>query len=215
MIQHKKYFLWALPIVFITLFFCSKEKFLSNKTANPKIQSGDIIFQTSMSNQSQAIQLATKSKYSHMGIIFEHKGKLFVYEAARQVQLVPFKEWIQRGENNHYVVKRLHNAEKILTPKTLNKMKRVGEKYKGKKYDIYFQWSDEKIYCSELVWKIYKKATNIEIGKLAKLSSFDLSSNTVRQKMKERYGTNIPMNEKVISPAAMFHSSMLVTVHEQ
>lgn len=38
------------------------------------LQDGDIIFQTSQSSQSQAIQLVTKSKYSHMGIIFHKKG---------------------------------------------------------------------------------------------------------------------------------------------
>jgi hypothetical protein len=32
--------------------------------------------------------------------------------------------------------------------------------------------------------------------------------------MKERYGNNVPMDEKVISPAAMFNSSLLVTVEE-
>lgn len=32
-------------------------------------QTGDIIFQTSLSSQSQAIQLATHSDYSHTGMI--------------------------------------------------------------------------------------------------------------------------------------------------
>lgn len=45
-------------------------------------------------------------------------------------------------------------------------MKQIGEKFKGKPYDIYFEWSDDKIYCSELVWKIYKHALDIEIGQL-------------------------------------------------
>ena len=35
------------------------------------IKEGDIIFQTSTSSQSKAIQLATHSKYSHVGIIFK------------------------------------------------------------------------------------------------------------------------------------------------
>ena len=35
------------------------------------IQDGDIIFQNSNSSQSKAIELATKSKYTHMGIIFK------------------------------------------------------------------------------------------------------------------------------------------------
>jgi len=32
--------------------------------------------------------------------------------------------------------------------------------------------------------------------------------------MKERYGTNIPLNEKVISPAAMFESDLLMIIEE-
>ena len=94
----------------------------------------------------------------------------------------------------------------------LSKMKKIGEKYRGKSYDIYFEWSDDKIYCSELVWKIYKEAANVEIGELEKLSDFDLNHKIVKAKMKERYGSHIPMNEKVISPAAMFASDKLILV---
>lgn len=175
-------------------------------------KNGDIIFQTSKSNQSKAIQLATDSKYSHMGIIYENEGQFLVYEAVQPVKLTPLKEWINRGENGHYVIKRLKNADKVLTKSTLTKMKQIGDQFNGKPYDIYFEWSDDKIYCSELVWKIYKQATDIEIGQLEQLSDFDLSNDIVKAKMKERYGENIPMDEKVISPASMFNSDKLVTV---
>jgi len=181
-------------------------------TKDSKIQSGDIIFQTSTSNQSKAIQLATDSKYSHMGIIYENEGTYFVYEAVQPVKLTPLQEWIRRGKNGHYVIKRLANADEILTNTVLSKMKQIGEKFKGKSYDIYFEWSDDKIYCSELVWKIYKEAANVEIGQLEKLSDFDLNHKVVQAKMKERYGSHIPMNEKVISPAAMFASDKLILV---
>ncbi len=40
------------------------------------IKEGDIIFQTSLSSQSKAIQLATNSKYSHIEIIFKDKSKI-------------------------------------------------------------------------------------------------------------------------------------------
>tara|TARA_B100000949_G_C14280753_1_gene451695 strand:+ start:623 stop:1465 length:843 start_codon:yes stop_codon:yes gene_type:complete len=178
-------------------------------------KNGDIIFQTSKSNQSKAIQLATGSKYSHMGIIYENDGQFFVYEAVQPVKLTPLSEWINRGENGHYVIKRLENADQLLTSSTLNKMKQIGEQFKGKPYDIYFEWSDDKIYCSELVWKIYKQAADIEIGQLEKLSDFDLTNEIVQTKMKERYGDNIPMDEKVISPAAMFNSDKLITIEEK
>ena len=179
-----------------------------------KVQNGDIIFQTSKSSQSKAIQLATNSKYSHMGIIYENDGQFFVYEAVQPVKLTPLAEWINRGENGHYVIKRLENADQILTNSTLTQMKQIGEQFKGKPYDIYFEWSDDRIYCSELVWKIYKEATGIEIGELEELSNFDLSDEIVQQKMKERYGDNIPKGEKVISPAAMFNSDKLTTIKQ-
>jgi uncharacterized protein YycO len=129
--------------------------------------------------------------------------------------LTPLAEWINRGENGHYVIKRLANAKQVLTSTTLTKMKQVGEQFNGKSYDIYFEWSDDKIYCSELVWKIYKQAADIEIGELEQLADFDLSNDIVKAKMKERYGENIPMDEKVISPAAMFDSDKLVTIEEK
>ena len=187
---------------------------LENFKFKQKIQNGDIIFQTSNSSQSKAIQLATNSKYSHMGIIYENDGQFFVYEAVQSVKLTPLTEWIKRGENGHYVIKRLENAALVLKNSILIKMKKIGAQFTGKPYDIHFEWSDEKIYCSELVWKIYKQATGIEIGQLEQFSDFDLINDIVKAKMKERYGANIPMDEKVISPAAMFNSDKLVTVEE-
>ncbi len=175
-------------------------------------QSGDLIFQTSFSNQSKAIQLATGSEYSHVGIIYENQGAFFVYEAIQPVKLTPLDEWIDRGKSDRYVVKRLKNAKETLTPEALKKMKAIGEQYQGKNYDIYFEWSDDRMYCSELVWKIYKEALNIEIGELQSVSEFDLSSPVVKQKLKERYGNAIPMDEKVISPVAMFESDLLEEV---
>jgi hypothetical protein len=174
-----------------------------------EIMEGDIIFQTSLSSQSKAIQLATKSKYSHVGIIFKEDGKFYVFEAAKTVKMTPLDKWIKQGEDEKYVIKRLNNATSILNAQTLTRMKEESKKLEGKAYDLVFGWSDEKIYCSELVWKIYKRGTDIEIGKLQQLSDFDLSSDIVKAKLKERYGDNVPMNETVISPASMFESDLL------
>lgn len=173
------------------------------------IRNGDLIFQTSRSGQSQAIQQATGSKYSHCGIIYNNKGKFYVFEAIQPVKSTPLDEWIARGDGGHFVIKRLKNAEAILTPQTIAKMKEEGDKFAGKNYDLTFEWSDDKIYCSELIWKIYERAAGIEIGDLQKLGDFDLSSAAVKNKMKERYGNKIPLNELVISPAAIFESELL------
>lgn len=210
-----KYLFTLIIIIFVSCNNSETKTTKFDKTISEEFQNGDIIFQTSQSNQSRAIQLATNSKYSHVGIIYENNNKWFVYEAIQPVKLTPIKQWINRGEKQHYVVKRLKNASEVLNSTTLIKMKKIGERFKGKNYDIYFEWSDDKLYCSELVWKIYKEATDIEIGNLEELKDFDLSHTLVKQKMKERYGENIPLDEKVISPAAMFNSDKLITVIEE
>jgi uncharacterized protein YycO len=180
--------------------------------ANGEIKNGDLIFQTSLSGQSKAIQLATNSKYSHCGLIYKDGKNFYVFEAVQPVKRTPLDKWIARGQDGKYVIKRLKNADEVLTPTILTKMKQVGDSFKGKNYDLTFEWSDDKIYCSELIWKIYQRATGIEIGTLEKLSNFDLTNEAVKKKMKERYGDKIPMDEIVISPAAIFDSELLITV---
>ncbi len=179
-----------------------------------ELQNGDIIFQTSKSSQSKAIQLATGSRYSHVGIVYRKGDDFFVFEAVQPVKTTPLDKWIQQGENRHFVVKRLRNAEKLLTADVLQKMKLAGSRFEGKNYDLYFEWSDQRIYCSELVWKIYKEAAGVELGELEFLKSFNIKHPSVAQKLRERYGRNIPLNERVISPESIYQSEKLVTVIE-
>jgi uncharacterized protein YycO len=177
-----------------------------------EIKNGDLIFHTSRSGQSNAIQLATKSKYSHCGLIYKDGNDCYVFEAVQPVKRTSLDSWIARGQDGKYVIKRLKNADQVLTPTTLIKMKQVGGQFNGKNYDRTFEWSDDRIYCSELIWKIYERATGIEIGKLEKLSNFDLTNEAVLKIMKERYGNKIPTEEIVISPASIFDSELLITV---
>ena len=178
-----------------------------------EFQNGDIIFQESKSSQSKAIQLATNSRYSHVGIIYKKNNSYYVYEAIQPVSITPIQQWINRGKDKHYVVKRLKDTS-LLTVGNLKKMQYIGHQYKGKDYDLYFGWSNERIYCSELVYKIYRDALNIELGELQTLSDFNLNQPAVHQKLKERYGDNIPLKEPVISPAAIFESDLLKTIFE-
>ncbi|TGE16837.1 YiiX family permuted papain-like enzyme [Hymenobacter elongatus] len=180
--------------------------------AAPQLHDGDLIFQTSQSAQSRAIQLATKSEYSHCGILFRRGREWRVFEAVQPVSETSLANWIARGQDGRFVVKRLRDATTVLTPAVLQRLQAAGRQYQGKSYDLYFGWSDERIYCSELLWKMYKTATGREIGQLQTLREFDLSHPAVQAKLRERYGKNIPLEEKVISPVRMLESKELVTV---
>ncbi len=182
---------------------------------NFTFREGDLVFQTFPSPQSVAIQLATKSQYSHMGIILKHNGKLMVYEAVGPVKFTAIDDWINRDSARHIVVRRLKNADSLLTRVNLAKLEAVASTFEGKPYDFAFHWSDEKIYCSELVWKVFDRALKIDIGELRKLKDFDLSSPEVQKKLKERYPDGIPLEETVISPQDVFQSPLLTTVYQQ
>ncbi|WP_242582102.1 YiiX family permuted papain-like enzyme [Hymenobacter telluris] len=181
----------------------------------PRLHNGDLIFQTSTSAQSRAIQLATHSPYSHCGILFRRGNEWRVFEAVQPVSETSLAAWVARGKNGKFVVKRLRDAETVLTPATLKRLQAAGGQYRGKNYDLYFGWSDNRIYCSELLWKMYQQATGRAIGQLQTLREFDLTHPAVQAKLKERYGNRISLNEKVISPVRMFESKELVTVVER
>lgn len=203
--------------------FDGKQRFIiaANKVKaladSNRIKDGDIIFQTSLSNQSKAIALATHSQYTHCGIIFSFDtgtSKYYVIEAEVKVKWTPLDKWIARGQGDHFVIKRLE-SDTPLSMEMLGRLRKICEEYLGKGYDPYFNWSDEKIYCSELVWKAYHKLNNIELGNLQQLKNFDLSNTAVKDKLKERYGKKIPLNDTVISPASIFNCTLLKTIAEE
>ncbi|RUT71493.1 YiiX family permuted papain-like enzyme [Flavobacterium cupreum] len=200
--------------LFISLKVFPNNPFAGNKpgkTVSGKYKDGDIIFQTSESKQCEAVRIATNSKFSHCGIIYDINGKWFVFEAVQPVQLTPLEDWIKHGKDSKYVVKRLKN-DSVLKPEVLQKMKQYSQQFDGKEYDAYFEWTDNRIYCSELVWKIYKNGAGIELSKLRELKDFNLTDPRVGKILKERYGNDIPLEEKVVAPSDLADSTLLTTI---
>jgi len=180
--------------------------------ASGQLSDGDIIFQSSRSGQSLAVQLATHSPYSHVGIVFMRDGKPFVYEAVATVRYTPLEEWRKHGDGGRYVVKRLKTS---LDAAQVEKLREAASPFEGKPYDLYFEWTGERIYCSELVWKMYDQALGVRLGELQKLREFDLGNDVVRARIRERYGANVPLDEPVISPARLFAAPLLIEVEQK
>jgi hypothetical protein len=178
----------------------------------PTLHEGDLIFHTSQSAQSRAIQLATHSPYSHCGLLYKANGEWQVFEAVQPVKLTPLARWVARGQGGHFVVKRLRDAATALPPAALARLRAAGQPMLGHDYDLAFNWSDNQIYCSELIWKVYDRGLHRQLGRLQQLRDFDLSQPAVQAKLRERYGDRLPLAEPVISPASIFNSPELVTV---
>jgi len=205
----------AAPVLQALLLAASLAFGLSACAADAPLRDGDIIFHTSRSSQSAAIQRATHSRYSHMGLILHRGGQPFVFEAVSTVKFTPLAQWIARGERSHYVVKRWRDADTRLDAAGGKRLRDAATAMAGKPYDLTFEWSDQRIYCSELVWKAYERAFGVRLGETQRLADFDLTDAAVKAKLRERYGAKLPLQETVISPQAMFDSALLVTVVER
>lgn len=191
--------------IFFTIIIVSY--FFLNFNKNYNYKEGDIIFQTTSGQTGKAIQLATHSKFNHCGILFSENNRWVVYEAVQPVKKTSLEDFNARGKS---AVKRLNN--KTLSKEDVTSLKTLFKSFENKDYDEAFNWSDERIYCSELVYKLFKNSLQIELCKQRKLSDFDLSNPLVKEKLNEKYGNKIPMNEPMVSPEDIYKSSLLVDI---
>lgn len=160
---------------------------------------GDVVLHKSRSSQAAALRAATGSPYTHVGLVFEGPSGLRVLEAVEPVRWTPLDPWVARGEEGHVVALRLReplDAEKVRA------VRQAGEAWLGRHYDGRFEWSDDRIYCSELVYKAYR-TVGVELGELAPLGSFDLTSPEVQALVRSRVAGHIDPTEPVVSPASL------------
>ena len=176
------------------------------------LKDGDIIFQNKTSKHSEFINILMAPEYNHCGILLSKNNKWYVIEAAQPVELTPVSGWINSGEGGFYAVKRLKEADAVLNDIGTAKLKKACKEYLGKPYDIYFLWSDDSFYASELVWKVFNKALGIEICPLRALADFNLASAEVKEKIRDIYGNKVPLFEEMASPEDLFSSSGLITI---
>ncbi|MBP6392128.1 MAG: peptidoglycan peptidase [Flavobacteriales bacterium] len=171
-------------------------------------QDGDVVFQGHMSGQGAAIAQATHSPYTHCGIVFLENGVPMVWEAVGPVKRTPWKEFMHHGEGDHYVIKRVRDP---LASSEVSELKKAGTAMMGLPYDNHFQMDDERIYCSELVFKMFGAAGR-SVGTLERFCDMDLEAPIAHRALVERFGGAVPCDSKVITPAALFRAAELVTV---
>lgn len=186
---------------------------------------GDLIFQESRSGQAAAIMEVTRSRYSHCGIVVKRGNDLFVAEAIDPVRVVDtpadalrsLKDWIKAGKDAHAVIKRVHGG---LSPERLEQLEQSMRRFQGKPYDTLFQWSDDKIYCSEFIYDSFydqnlPENQRIKIGRVETFGQLDLTGELAERLIKKRYtdeGIAIDNSEEIITPVSVLNDAKLDTV---
>jgi len=176
--------------------------------AQEPLRDGDIIFIVNPAGQGKAIQLATGSDFTHVGIVFIENGKPYVYHAVEPVSKNTLKEFAAMSADGSFKIKRLKNQE-LLTREKIDLMRAEAIKLLGKHYDYVFSWKDDEWYCSEFVWKIYDRQLGLHLGEPKAMKEYNLSDPKVRRTIEQRYGKEIPLEEKMISPGDIYKSEPL------
>lgn len=185
----------ALPFMQIV-----KETLTAQTGAVGEVREGDVIFQTSQSEQSPLIQIGTRSKITHCGIIVMRGGKPYVLETLRTLVLTPLDKFIARGEEGKYWIKRSKKEN----------IKIRYSNYLGKRYDLAFKFDNGRYYCSELVYDIYKKQLGIELAEPRQVKDYLILFTDrlpkIKRAMKRR---GISKKQYAIAPVDIFNSEYL------
>lgn len=177
-------------------------------------ETGDLVFHRSRSAQSAAVALATGSAYTHVGLVVMRDGEPFVLEAAATVRLTPLAAFRARGEGGELVVRRLRDRDARLDGAAVRRLVREGRAMLGRPYDVRFAWSDDAIYCSELVHKVYARGAGVYLGSVRRAGDFALGSDAVQRLIVRRFGRGRPFDpdEPVIAPSDLLADPQLEAI---
>ena len=164
------------------------------------VREGDVIFQTSLSQQSPLIKMGTRSTITHCGVVVMKDGKPYVLETQKTLVLTPLKKFIARGKDGKYWHKR---------PKLDNiKIKYSG--YLGKPYDLAFKFDNGKFYCSELIYDVYLNQLGVELCKPKTIDDYLILGThripKIKRVMKKR---GISLEQYAVAPVDVFNSKEL------
>ena len=201
----KTLYILGIVLIVIALPFMqiAKETLTAETGPVSEVREGDVIFQTSKSQQSPLIQIGTRSKITHCGIIVMRGGKPYVLETLKTLVLTPLDKFIARGEDGKYWIKRSKKGN----------IKINYAKYLGRPYDLAFKFDNGRFYCSELVYDIYQKQLGIQLAEPRQVKDYLILFTDRLPKLKraiKRRG--ISKEQYAIAPVDIFNSDYLESV---
>lgn len=205
--------LLIVPILFV--FGCDKST--SSQAPAPQTTQGyadgDIIFIKSQSSQSGALREATGSPWTHVGMLISNDGEWSVIEAIGPVVKTPIEDYIRRSKNKSFKVYRFRHFDAATMRDAMIKS---AQKY-NKPYDVYFEFSNDRIYCSELTYKVMLEVTGHELGRIEKIGDMKLDGPKVKALVKKRLteiNKELNNDEDIITPVNQMLDPDLTLIYD-
>ena len=176
-----------------------------------KYAEGDIIFIQSQTQQAAALREATESVWTHVGLLIKKSSNWYVAEAIGPLKETPLADFIARSKNKSYRIYRFKHFDAATMTSAL---KATLPKY-NKPYDIYFEWSQERIYCSELTYHVMKDVTGFELGRLQKMKEMRLDGPYVQaliDKCLTDIGKELNLEEDIVTPVSQMEDDEVTLI---
>ena len=182
----------------------------ATKPNNYMPQEGDLVFQALPLDLDLvvAIEGVTESHYSHVGVLHKRDDEWTVIEASGPgVIYTAFDKWKTHGRNERWAAFRLKVEQQKHIPQFLTNL----HPHAGKAYDFKYELSENKLYCSELIYHAWEKTTGQKMGKLTRIGDLNWKPH---QKTIEKYnGGPMPLDRQMISPIELSKASQLQRVY--
>lgn len=157
---------------------------LTAPQALPALQNGDIIFESARSDQALAIMFATRSLYTHAGVVErDADGSVYVIQAAQVVMKTPLADFISQSYGERITIMRFPG----LSPGMAAQVAAAAVALEGRPYDFFFRLTPDEIYCSELVYDAFLNGAHITLGHLQPIGSLGIDNFAVKKIIAARW----------------------------
>lgn len=186
-------------------------------------RNGDLLFQDlDCGPYCESIEKVTEgldgADFSHMGMLVMKMGQPYVYEAVSQgVVSTPLEDFLQRNTDSEghpkVMVGRLKEPYQALIPEAIQQ----AEQLLGSAYDDIYVDGDDRYYCSELVYEVFKRANGGQpLFSLAPMTYIDPDTGETFPIWEDYFAqrdTEVPEGVPGINPGLMSRSAYLSVVY--
>lgn len=149
--------LGAALIVSTTLFAAKDE------VGTVALKNGDLLFQSlDCGPLCEQIEASLQTPYSHLGIVYIDATGIKVIESTKRTQITPLDAWLRQGRGRGADLFRLRSSQQ--QPGYGEAIVNAAMKFLGRDYDDDWEWSDDKLYCSEMVWKSFFNGLKLRLS---------------------------------------------------
>ena len=185
------------------------------------VKTGDIVLITSTSPQAKAIAAATRSPFTHTGVVVVEDGKPFVYEAAAKVQKTALASFLKRAKPGSLALRRVPDLDDARAAKVVA----AARAKLGTPYDLAFSTTNDALYCSEYVRVVFA-AAGVDVGAVEHVRDLDVNAQPVRALIGARWkmhpvckgdkslGACLPklLASEIVTPASIANDTRLESI---